>query len=144
MGHSPPQVTVIFLANEFMDYLCAIPHPIVPDWRFHPDNLGTYKAQGLHARDLFRFTTDQLYELCDELRLPFVMYTSARDRFYALEGLCIVLRRLVFPIRWKDVICLFGRSKSPLSRIHKYGLYMLYASLGYTNLHAYMHARTNK
>ena len=116
---------VLVVANE-IDYLLANPYPIVPDWRFHPENLQTYKAQGLCAKDLFRFDVDQLHQLIQELRIPLILRTSSRDRFYAMEGLCIVLRRLVFPVRWKDVVCLFGRQTGPLSRIHKHMMKWIY------------------
>ena len=48
--------------------------------------------------------------------------TTERDSFTMMKGLCILLRRLVFPCRWMDVVWLFGRSASSLSRIFHYML----------------------
>ena len=51
------------------------------------------------------------------LLLPTKYRTSARDSVNCVEGLCIVLRRLSFPSRWKDLVPIFGRSKASLCRI---------------------------
>ena len=61
------------------------------------------------------------------LRIPTILRTPERDRFHAIEGLCIVLRRLVFPVRYMDMVQLFGRSRAGLSRINRYMMSWIYA-----------------
>ena len=50
------------------------------------------------AEYLFRFSEKQIYVLIVKLRMSAVMKTSERDSFNAVEGLCLVLRRLMFPV----------------------------------------------
>ena len=120
------------LAQEFT-YITSILPPIVPDLRFDLENCGTEYTGGLQAEHLFRFTSEQLYYLVDALRIPSVMFTGERDRYHAIEGICIVLRRLVFPVRYMDMVQLFGRQTGPLSRIHKHMMKWLYARWGHLN-----------
>ena len=119
-------IAAITIALEY-DYITAIPHPLIPDLRFNPENCGTEITHGLQAEHLFRFSTEQLYILVTSLRIPAILRTSARDSFHAIEGLCIVLRRLVFPVRYLDMVDLFGRSRSSLSRINRHMMAWLYA-----------------
>ena len=109
------------------EYILRVPYPIVPDYRFHLAFCGTTRTQGLSAEALFRFDEDQLHTLVVALQFPNIMFTAERDKFYAIEGLCLVLRRLIFPIRYADLVCLFGRQTGPLSRIFRYTLSWLYA-----------------
>ena len=118
-------ISSVLIATE-CDYLLQIPHPLIPDLRFHPDNLGTAATLGLQAEHLFRFSTDQLFLLVNALRLPNVLRTPQRDSFHSIEGLCIMLRRLVFPTRYMDLVQLFGRSRAALSRINRYMMAWLY------------------
>ena len=117
------------------DFTCcsSIPAPLIPDIRFDPANLGTELTGGLQAEHLFRFTSEQLYYLVEALRLPQWMHTPERDAYNAIEGLCIVLRRLVFPVRYLDMVCLFGRSRSSLCRIHRHVMAWLYARWHHLN-----------
>ena len=94
-----------------------IPAPLVPDHRFDLENCGTEYAGGLETEHLFRFSSEQLCYLNDALRMPTVMFTPERDRYNSIERLCIVLRRLVFPMRHIDMIQLFGRQTESLFRI---------------------------
>ena len=91
----------------------SIPAPIVPDYMFHLDYCDTVQTQGLrHEALLFRFDADQLRILVVAFA---VMYTDQRDKFRAMENLCLVLRRLIFSVRYKDIV--FGRQTGRLSRI---------------------------
>ena len=96
-------IATVLIATEF-DYLIQVPHPLIPDLRFHPDNLGTAETLGLQSEHLFRFSKEQLFILINALRLPNVLRTPQRDAFHAIEGLCIVLRRLVYPVRYMDMV----------------------------------------
>ena len=93
------------MLSEF-EWLTKIPPPLVPDWRFHPSQCGTLRTQGLQAEHLFRFSQENLWILLDALKMPHIMRTPERDAFYGIEGLCIVLRRLVFPVRYMDMVVL--------------------------------------
>jgi hypothetical protein len=66
---------------------------------------------------MFRATVPEILGLAS-LILPAIFTTpDGRDRVNAVEGLCIVLRRLAFPSRWEDLKHVFGRSRGPLSCI---------------------------
>ena len=121
----------VFAVNH--TYISAILPPIVPDHRFVLENCGTEYTGGLQAEHLFRFTSEQLYYLVDALRIPAVMFTPERDKYYAIEGICIVLRRMVFPVRYMDMVQLFGRQTGPLSRINLHMMAWLYARWGHLN-----------
>jgi hypothetical protein len=87
---------------------------LVPtDMRITPLTLGYH---GYDTFEMFRLGTASILML-GPLLLPTTYRTSERDRVNCIEGLCIVLRRLSFPSRWKDLVMLFGRSKGSLSRI---------------------------
>lgn len=76
-------------------------------------------TDGLQAEHLFRFSVEQLKQLVVALQIPEVMHTEERDRFHGIEGLCIVLRRLSYPVRYFDMVHLFGRQTCSLSRIFR-------------------------
>ena len=50
----------------------------------------------------FRFTRRQLEILCEALRFPKYFVTKREDRVPAMEGLCLLLRRLSYPNRLHD------------------------------------------
>ena len=118
-------IAVVMITLEY-DYVMGVPHPLIPDLRFDPTNLGTGLTFGLQSEHLFRFNVDQLHILVDALRMPAFLWTPERDALHAIEGLCIVLRRLVFPVRYMDMVQLFGRSRAALSRINRYVMVWLY------------------
>ena len=66
----------------------------------------------------FRFRRDEIRQLAAALHLP-VVVTVARSRVAAPreEALCIVLRRLAYPVRHADLAPMFSRSASALSEI---------------------------
>ena len=125
------QVIVVILVAcvfEWEDvYLSGLPRPIIPDIRFDLTNCGTAVTDGLQAEHLFRFSADQIYELVDALRIPMWLQTPERDYYNSVEGLCIVLRRLVFPIRYMDMVHIFGRATGPLCRINRHMMAWLFA-----------------
>ena len=51
----------------------------------------------------FRFSKDQLTELCQLLRLPDKMSAACKTTWSGLEGLLVVLRRLCYPNRQGDL-----------------------------------------
>jgi hypothetical protein len=65
----------------------------------------------------FRMGPDDLVYMADSL-LPQIQRTTYwRDSYTNVEGLAIVLRRLAFPCRWNDLVAVFGRDASAISRI---------------------------
>ena len=118
-------LTMVFVLQH-LENVTRIDPPMVPDIRFDLQNVDTELTGGLQAEQLFRFSADELLYLVDALRMPRMMYTTERDKFFAIDGLCIVLRRLVFPVRYMDMVHLFGRQTCSLSRIHRRTLVWLY------------------
>ena len=113
--------SVMLLANR--NYFLSPAAPIVPDLRFNVDHCGTEATDGLQAEALFRFSIQQLKELVVALRIPEIMRTEERDCYHAIEGLCIVLRRNAYPIRYMDMVHMFGRQTCSLSRIYRHMLF---------------------
>ena len=107
-------IAVTTTLDAAYDSVTILAHPIIPAVRLDLQNL-----DGLQPEHLFRFSKDNLQTLIVCLRFPLIMHTSQRDRFWSIEGLCIVLRRLVYPVRYLDMVRRFGRSRASLSRIHR-------------------------
>ena len=80
--------------------------------RLNRHNLGTHDYD---CEEYFRLSRDQLITLADAL-LPGTFYSDSNDRINNVHGLCLVLRRLSFPCRGKDMRRLFGYSTGTLSR----------------------------
>jgi hypothetical protein len=55
--------------------------------------------------------------MCEHLQIPESFSTPQRDRVFGWEGMCIMLYRLSFPIRYTEMRKIFGRSNSALARI---------------------------
>lgn len=70
--------------------------------------------------DNFRFTQAQIREMCALLHLPDEFRHVNRTVWTNLEGLCVVLRRLSYPCRLRDLVKDFGRGTSDLSIIFNY------------------------
>lgn len=99
--------------------------PLLPGFSFDLNDLSEVDCK---AR--FRFTHDGLKRLFIGLRLPAVLTVPKyRDRISGLEGLCIVLRRLVYPQRWCDISSEFSRHVAALSRIFTYMLHLILTSV---------------
>jgi nuclease HARBI1 len=104
-----PVIALLSLAT----YANKIP-PTIPNHRLNLLDLPQ------DPRELFRFSVSELLTIVELLGLGSdTNFRTSRChyRFTGIEGLCIVLRKLAFPARWNDTVCLFGRSKSALSEI---------------------------
>lgn len=66
---------------------------------------------------LFRFSQTEIRMLVDGLSIPNKIKVQEGYVCNAIEGLCIVLRRLCYPGRWRDLETIFGRSQSSLCTI---------------------------
>ena len=99
-----------------------IPHPLIPDTRFDPANLDTFVTNFWFAIRTFVSLQCGAFanNSCEIFASAGIFWTSERDAFNAMEGLCIVLRRLVYPVCYLDMVQLFGRSRASLSHINWY------------------------
>jgi hypothetical protein len=80
---------------------------------------------------LFRFEVDELFDITVKLGMPAVFHTSEGDSYPCAEGLAIVCRRLAYPARWNDLVAVFGRSSSGLSRIFRDMMHWLDSTWGH-------------
>ena len=65
----------------------------------------------------FRFSKSQLKHLCVVLRFPNKMTGRNRVAWTGLEGMLVMLRRLSYPNKFREMTEEFGRSKAALSLI---------------------------
>eukprot|EP00117_Sycon_ciliatum_P014943 scpid101655/ scgid14999/ len=79
----------------------------------------------------FRFTGQQLKDLCFALQVP-QNYRSpdCQTKWSGMEGLLILLRRLCYPSRLSDLCDEFGRSKPVLSLIFNTMLMWIWLEMG--------------
>ena len=97
----------------YMAYLStAVERPLIPDIKF---NLHLFANSDAILK--FRFDIAGILKLGKLLNMPGVVITKAQDRCLAVEALCIVLYRLSYPMRYFDMIVLFGRSRESMCRI---------------------------
>ena len=74
--------------------------------------------QSRHLFDNFRFERSEVEGMAEHM-LPKTMGTKNGTRWTALEGMCVVLRKLAFPMRLDDLSePFFWRSSGGLSEIH--------------------------
>ncbi|KAI0243237.1 hypothetical protein LSAT2_022053, partial [Lamellibrachia satsuma] len=75
----------------------------------------------------FRFTRDDIYKLCRLLQFPDNVTSTSRVTSTGLECLCIMLRRLAYPNRLKDLENMFGgRHQSEISVLCTYAVQHVY------------------
>ena len=99
------KTSLFFMMTCEYGYVDDVVQLFIPDYHFNLENLGTELTDGLETEHLFRFTSDQLHVyLTETLRIPWIMMTPERDRYYVIEGLCIVIRRFIFPVRYVDML----------------------------------------
>ncbi|KAF0768048.1 hypothetical protein AaE_002817, partial [Aphanomyces astaci] len=101
---------------HLLEYEVGIPveRPLIPEVRF---DLNIRDADALLS---FRFDVAGVLELTSLLRVPNVVITEHRDRVLGVEAMCILLRRLRYPIIFYDMVAKFGRSREQLCRIFNY------------------------
>ena len=66
------------------------------------------------AKELFRFSVEQIHLLCDLLKIPEKFVTKNRHAAPGWEVFCMLLRRFAYPCRLSDLKQLFGRHKSQI------------------------------
>lgn len=97
------------------------PNPAIPFIRF---NIDAY--DDVMCERLFRFRADEIRDVAVALRMPDIFHLDNGSKVYSLEGLCIVLRRFAYPCRFVELVQMFGRSESMLSRITSRVLHWIY------------------
>lgn len=74
-----------------------------------------------------RFQKHDMQRLLTALEIPECYICVQRTRATGMEALMILLRRLVYPARWCDLVPFFGRSESELSLIFNTVIFSYYA-----------------
>ncbi|ETI30432.1 hypothetical protein F443_22444 [Phytophthora nicotianae P1569] len=87
----------------------------IPDVRFDINQMSER-----NCIDRFRFGKTHLAILLWKLQLPAFFSTEEGYRTSGIEGLCIVLERLSYPSRWRELKDRYGRHESNLSSIFYY------------------------
>ena len=82
------------------------------------------------CKELFRFTKSEIRRLRRLLLIPEDNFALNRTCWSGEEGLCILLRRLAYPCRLRDLRRVFGRGVPDLSIIFNSLLTMLVARWG--------------
>nr|XP_006818565.1 PREDICTED: uncharacterized protein LOC102805935 [Saccoglossus kowalevskii] len=80
---------------------------------------------------MFRFEKDELFRLKSALKIPHKIVGPNKTVATGVEGVCVLLRRLVYPNRLDDLIHIFGRSRSVLSIIFNTVLNHIYDNFGH-------------
>lgn len=66
---------------------------------------------------IHRFQKEDMERLLHALQLPAYYECVQRTKYTGMEALMILLRRLVYPTRWCDLVPVFGRGEPQLSLI---------------------------
>jgi len=109
------------LAYRYLNDLRRNNNPFIPNIIFNLDDYDDSRCERM-----FRFQVDEIMDIADELRMPALFELDNRSKFGCLEGLCLVLRRIAYPCRFIDLVYMFGRSESMLSRTVNHVLRWIY------------------
>ena len=74
----------------------------------------------------YRFTKNQLEILREALQFPEFFVTKKRYKLPAMEGLCLLLRRLAYPNRLGDILHHSGKDEAVLSACFNHVLDFVY------------------
>jgi nuclease HARBI1 len=113
---------LFILSYLFNDHSEEVAYPGIDIWSLSDDQ----------ALLQFRFTIPELQELCVLLQLPHIWRSLGGHTCPALEGLCIMLRRLASGCRLYDIGVLFGKSVSFVSEITATVLFYIHERYGRT------------
>ena len=98
----------------------------LPYWTYAPFDLE--KLSDDECLEEFRFLRSDIYIIRELLAIPeeFVCYNGTK--VYAIEGLCIYLKRFAYPCRYSDTVYRFGRSVQELSLISNFVMNYIYTN----------------
>ncbi|CAB4017124.1 Hypothetical predicted protein [Paramuricea clavata] len=74
----------------------------------------------------FRFEKNDIPLLQHALQIPAVISIKRCKTCHGLEALCILLKRFAYPVRYCDMVSLFGRSVPEVCRIVHYMVNIIY------------------
>ncbi|ETP27737.1 hypothetical protein F442_22983, partial [Phytophthora nicotianae P10297] len=101
---------------RYLSLIDYVERPLIPNVSF---DLARYT--NANCEHEFRFDVAGVHELFSLLRIPDEVVTvyngKVHDRCPGIEALCIMLRRLATPMRYYDMLQVFGSSRGRLSRI---------------------------
>ena len=89
--------------------------PIFPYWRYSGFNLESMTED--ESLTEFRFNKNDIPYLVNAFGLPSKFICSNGTTASAIEGLCMLLKRLSYPCRYSDMIPRFGRSQTDICLI---------------------------
>jgi hypothetical protein len=98
-----------------------IERPRIPAIRFDLGQI--HKANCLLY---FRFSEDEIHEIVVALQMPDIIVLDNGSKVHCVEALCVTLRRLSYPCRYFDLMDIFGRSVSMISRIFNSTIRLIY------------------
>ena len=75
---------------------------------------------------MFRFDRGSIICIRDALEIGDYITLSNRSKFSALEGVCILMRRMAYPTRCGDLGKLFCRTPSAISMVFIYMVYLVF------------------
>jgi hypothetical protein len=85
------------------------------------------KLDGEACKKLFRFEKADILRLIALLEMPDNFKLADRQSVSSVEVFCIVLRRLSYPCRLRDLQAIFPRHETTLSRLFNRGISWLYS-----------------
>ena len=91
--------------------------PEFPFWRYDRIEVQLQQINNDECMAGFRVTLSELYVLARALRIPDEFKCPNGTVATGIEGLCVVLKRFVYPCRLNDMVHRFGRSVPELSLI---------------------------
>ena len=102
------------------------------------DNYARFDSDELEQAECkaeFRIEKRDIPLLADALGLPATFRCPQRSSAEGLEGLCLMLKRMSFPCRYRDVIYRFGRPLPVLSMITNQVVDYIYQAHGHRIIH---------
>ncbi len=103
------------------DLFLHMDRPLLPELALDLNAMSDFDC-----RKKFRFSHDGIKRLIILMRIPSVIIVPGhRDRISAVEGVCLLLDRMVYPKRWQDLASVYQRHTPALSRIFTYMLHRI-------------------
>lgn len=96
-------------------YDANISKPVFPYSKYERFNIDNWEDQECWTK--LRFGTNDLESLRNNLHIPDEIVCSRRTVCDAMEGMCILLKRLAYPCRYTDMVPHFGRNPTELCLI---------------------------
>ena len=97
---------------------CEETAPIFPYWKYDRFSLESMLEDECLSE--FRVAKKDVPRLARALQIPNDIICKNGTKATAIEGLCILLRRLAYPCRYSDLIPRFGRSKLGMFGMRKF------------------------